>query len=113
MQRFNGESGKLLATIETNTVGKSAIVVGCGFVSVTTRLLPLIQIDPRTNTVRGKFSFKATDVMSIRYGGGSLWLSDAQLQRIKPPVQRRRQQRRLPSMSVRGFVRCGAGPPRN
>jgi virginiamycin B lyase len=85
VQRFDAESNKLLATIETGTVGKSAIAVGGGFVWVTTRLVPLIQIDPRANSVRGKFNFKAADVMSICYGNGSIWLSGAQLQRIKPP----------------------------
>jgi virginiamycin B lyase len=85
VQRFDGDSGRLLATIETNTVGKSAIVVGGGFVWITTRLVPLIQIDPRTNSVRGKFRCKAIDNMSIRYGGGSLWMAGALLQRIKPP----------------------------
>ena len=85
IQRFDGASGKPLATIETDTVGKSAIAVGGDFVWITTRLIPLIQIDPRTNSVRGKFKFKAIDTMSIRYGGGSLWISGALLQRIKPP----------------------------
>ena len=85
IQRIDGKSGELVATIETGVAGRGAIAVGGGFVWVSTPAEPIIQIDPRTNLVRGKFKVEMTIYSSIRFGSGSLWVSGASVRRIKPP----------------------------
>jgi virginiamycin B lyase len=85
VQRIDGKSGNLVATIETGVVGKGAIDVGGGFVWVSTHAVPFIQIDPRTNAVRGKFKVEMAEYSTIRSGGGSLWVSGGSVRRIKPP----------------------------
>jgi hypothetical protein len=71
VQRIDGKDSKLLATIETDAVGTGSITVGGGFVWVSTRLMPLIQIDPRTNSVRGKSNFaEMSEYSTIAYAGG-------------------------------------------
>jgi len=84
VQRIDGTNGKLVASIDTGTVGKGAIDVG-GVIWVNSRLTPIIQIDPRTNLVRGKIKVETGEYSTIRYGGGSLWISGASIRRIKPP----------------------------
>jgi virginiamycin B lyase len=85
VQRIDGKSGNLVATIDTGAVGKGAIEVGGGFVWVSTHAVPFIQIDPRTNSVRGKFKVEMDEYFTVRFGGGSLWLSGGSVRRIKPP----------------------------
>ena len=86
VQRIDGKDSKLLATIETEAVGKGSITVGGGFVWVNTRLLPIIQIDPRTNSVRRKFNLvEMAEYSTIAYAGGSLWVSGSSVRRIKIP----------------------------
>jgi len=85
VQRVDGKSGDLVATIDTGTVGKGAIAVGGGFVWVSTHAEPIIQIDPRTNLVCGKFKVEMSEYSSIRFGSGSLWVSGGAVRRIKPP----------------------------
>jgi streptogramin lyase len=88
VQRIDGRSGQLVATIEANAAGGGGdISVGGGFVWVGTHAVPVIQIDPRTNSVRGKFMPPTGVYMgdAIRYGGGSLWVSGTSILRIKPP----------------------------
>jgi len=84
-QRIDGKSGELVATIETGAVGKGAIMVGGGFVWVSTHDEPIIQIDPRTNSVRGKYRVEMQEYSTIRFGSGSLWVSGGSVRRIKPP----------------------------
>jgi virginiamycin B lyase len=85
VQRIDGKSGDLVATIETGAVGKGAMTIGGGFVWVSTHAVPIIQIDPRTNSVRGKFKVEMSEYSTIRFGSGSLWLSGGSIRRIKPP----------------------------
>jgi virginiamycin B lyase len=85
VQRIDGKSGNLIATIETGAVGKGAVEVGGGFVWVSTHDVPIIQIDPRANAVRGKFKAEMDEYYTIRFGGGSLWVSGGFVRRIKPP----------------------------
>jgi virginiamycin B lyase len=85
VQRIDGKSGDLVATIATGVVGKGAIDVGGGFVWASTHAAPIIQIDPRTNSVRGKFQLEMSEYSTIRFGGGSLWVSGRTVRRIKPP----------------------------
>jgi len=85
VQRVDGKSGGLVATIEAGAVGKCAIAVGGGFVWVSTRAEPIVQIDPRTNSVRGKFKLEMSELSTIRFSSGSLWVSGESVRRIKPP----------------------------
>ena len=86
VQRIDGNDSKLLATIETEGVGKGSITVGGGFVWVSTRPVPVIQIDPRTNSVRRKLNLvEMGEYSTIAYAGGSLWVSGASVRRIKTP----------------------------
>jgi virginiamycin B lyase len=81
VQRIDGESGDLVATIETGAVGKGTIAVGGGFVWISTRPAPI----PRTNSLHGKFKVEMTEYSTIRFGSGSLWMSGGAVRRIKPP----------------------------
>jgi virginiamycin B lyase len=87
MERFNEstESGELVATIEAGAIGKCAIAAGGGFVWVSTHEEPVVQIDPRTNSARGKYSVAMQEYSTIRFFGGSLWLSGGSVRRIRPP----------------------------
>lgn len=84
VQRIDGKSGQLLATLETDTVGRAGLTFGGGFVWVGTSGA-IIQIDPRTNSVQGKFKAEADGNFAIGYGGNSLWMCGAAAYRIAPP----------------------------
>ena len=87
VQRIDGKTGKLLATIETEPGGRGGgdIAGGGGYVWVTLKgNYPVIQIDPRTNSV--KRAFKGIGFGdAIRYGANSLWVSGSHIFRIKAP----------------------------
>ena len=87
VQRIEGKTGELLATIETGVPGSSDITAGGGFIWTSSQLLPVIQIDPTTNGLRGKFRAPSNVDMGdyIRYGSGSLWVSGGSVSRITPP----------------------------
>ena len=88
VQRIDGKTGTLLATIEAGANGAGGdIASGGGFIWVTSLVLPVIQIDPTTNSLRGKFRGPNGVDMgdAIRYGGGSLWVSGGSVFRITPP----------------------------
>jgi virginiamycin B lyase len=84
VQRIDGRSGKQVATIETDIAGRAAITVGGGFAWVNTQMGDIVQIDPRTNTVHGKFK-GAPDALAINYVGNSLWICGGSTYRLKPP----------------------------
>ena len=87
VQRIDGKTGSVVATIETVTGyrGGDDIVVGGGYVWVTLKgNLPVLQIDPKTNTLVRIFKgFGMGD--AIRYGADSLWVSGSEIFRIRPP----------------------------
>ena len=88
VQRFDGGSGKLLATFATEAEGKYGdIAVGGGSVWINSLRVALIQIDPQTNSQRPMFVSPSDTFMgfTIAYGGGSLWLGGSAVFRIKPP----------------------------
>ena len=88
VQRIDGNGGKLLATIATEAVDTGGdIVVGGGFVWINSHTVPLVQIDPQTNSQRSRFDSPTGAFMgyTIAYGGGSLWLGGSAVFRIKPP----------------------------
>jgi hypothetical protein len=61
--------------------------VGGGFAWINSHTVPLVQIDPRTNSQRSRFDAQPGAFMgyTIAYGGGSLWLAGSTVFRIKPP----------------------------
>ncbi len=85
VQRIDAKNGSLVATIETGAIGKGAIAAGGGFVWVSTHAVPIIQIDPRANSVSGKFNVEMAEYSTIRFCGGSLWVSGGSVRYIKPP----------------------------
>jgi virginiamycin B lyase len=85
VQRVHGKSGELLATIETGLAGNGGdITCGGGYVWITMPRTPVVQIDPKTNSVIRAFK-RGTMGDAIRYGAGSLWVSGPGLYRIEPP----------------------------
>jgi streptogramin lyase len=88
VQRIDGHSGEILATIEAGVVGAGAdITVGGGSVWIGSLSISVIQIDPATNALRGKFKRPSGVYVGdgIRYGAGSLWISGDSVFRIEPP----------------------------
>jgi streptogramin lyase len=88
VQRIDGQTGNLLATIATDAASNMGdIAVGGGFVWVNSETVPLLQIDPRTNSQRARYASSAGEFMgyTIAYGGDSLWLGGSAVYRIKPP----------------------------
>jgi streptogramin lyase len=88
VQRVDGNSSKLLATIATEAADQIGdMVVGGGFVWINSQKVPLVQIDPLTNSQRSKFSPPPGAFIgyTITYGGGSLWLGGSAVFRVKPP----------------------------
>jgi streptogramin lyase len=88
VQRFDGSSGKLLATVATEADGKYGdIAVGGGSVWINSLKVALIQIDPHTNSQRSRFVPPQNAFMgfTIAYGGSSLWLGGSAVYRVKPP----------------------------
>ena len=88
VRRVDSHSGDVRAAISTMAIGNGGdIATGGGFVWVTTLRVPVIKIDPQTNTVVGSFRAPVGKSMgdAIRYGGGSLWVSGPSIFRILPP----------------------------
>jgi virginiamycin B lyase len=85
IQRIDGKSGEQLASIATDTVGRANLTVGGGFVWVGTASGAIMQIDPRTNSVGGKFRAEAGDYYAIGYGDDSLRMCGMTAYRIAPP----------------------------
>jgi len=86
VQRIDGVTGKVVATIETLPGYRSGgdIVADGGYVWVTLKGDPVVQIDPRTNSMKRAYKgFGMGD--AIRYGADSLWVSGSNIFRIKPP----------------------------
>ena len=88
VRRVDAQSGDVRAAIATMAIGNGGdITTGGGFVWVTTPRVPVIKIDPKTNTVAGSFRAPAGKSMgdAIRYGEGSVWVSGPSIFRILPP----------------------------
>lgn len=75
ISRVDMKSNKLIANIEAGLPGGGGeIAVGAGSVWVTMMQIPLTRIDIATNKVVQQFVGKGGD--SVRFGFGSVWLSD-------------------------------------
>ena len=85
VQRIDGKTDEQIATVDTGTVGLADMTIGGGFIWIGTAGRDLIQIDPRSNSVRGKFKPASGDYMAIGYGGASLWMCGSAAYRITPP----------------------------
>jgi len=79
------QAAKVVASIPTGGLDKGTITTGGGYVWASTRSLPIIKIDPRTNTIRGKYHVLMEEYGTLRYGGDSLCLSGGSVRRIRPP----------------------------
>jgi DNA-binding beta-propeller fold protein YncE len=85
VQRIDGQTGKLTATIELGWPGHGGdITTGGGYVWVSLTGMPVAQIDPKTNTLIRKFVERSMGD-SIRFGAGSLWVSGSSIRRFQPP----------------------------
>jgi virginiamycin B lyase len=85
VQRIDPASAKVVASIPTGAPGTGTITAGGGYVWASTRSNPIIQIDSRTDAVRGKYHVLIDRYGTLRYGGRSLWLSGGSVRRIQPP----------------------------
>jgi virginiamycin B lyase len=86
VQRIGTVTGKVVATIDTlpGYCSGGDIATGGGYVWVTLKGYPVVQIDPRTNAMKRAYKgFGMGD--AIRYGADSLWVSGSNIFRIKPP----------------------------
>jgi virginiamycin B lyase len=85
VQRIDLMSGKVIASIETGHAGRGGdSTAGGGYIWVTLRDVPLVQIDPKANTVAALFKGIGWGD-AIRFGGGSLWISGPSIRRLTPP----------------------------
>jgi virginiamycin B lyase len=66
VQRIDGKTDEQIATVGTGTVGLADMTVGGGFIRVGTASRDLIQIDPRANSVRGKFKPASGDICRLK-----------------------------------------------
>src|SRR5215211_4866683 len=85
VQRIDPMSGQVIASIETGHAGRGGdITAGGGYIWVTLRGVPLVQIDPKANAVAALFKGIGWGD-AIRFGGGSLWISGHSIRRLTPP----------------------------
>ena len=83
LQRIDGQSGRVVATIELGRPGSwGDVTVGGGYVWVTMPGMPVAQIDPKRNLLIRRFIGWGAPVTGLRYGAGSLWHAHS---RIQPP----------------------------
>jgi virginiamycin B lyase len=86
VQRIDTHNGELLATINTGLPpGAGDVTTGNGYVWVSTPGVPVIQIDPQTNTSIRRFVGGHGDGGTIRFGAGSLWIAGGRISRLQPP----------------------------
>jgi streptogramin lyase len=88
ISRIDGLTGKVTAKISAGAVDSDGdITVGDGFVWVTTRILPVIKVDPQDNSRVGAYKAPPGTIMGrrVRYGGGSLWVSGGSIFKVAVP----------------------------
>jgi len=88
ISRIDGRSGKVVAEISAEAVDNDGdITVGGGFVWVATRIMPVIKIDPKSNSHVANYKAPPGTIMGrrVRYGDGSLWVSGGTIFRIAVP----------------------------
>lgn len=81
VSRVDAKTSKVVATIETGAPGGGGeITYGGGFIWFTVFEIPITQIDPATNKVTKQWFGPGGD--AIRYGHGSLWVSNLREQNL-------------------------------
>ena len=89
IHRIDPASSTVVATFETGIKEESRgdITTGGGYVWATFRRLPVVQIDPKTNTVLRAYSGLNVAGDAIRFGAGSIWTAGwgSTIYRITPP----------------------------
>jgi virginiamycin B lyase len=84
VQRVDPDSGRVIATIDVGPPSCGGdIAAGGGSIWVSLHDFPLVQIDPKVNAVVARFKGSGWGD-SVRYGGGSLWMSGSSIRRLKP-----------------------------
>jgi virginiamycin B lyase len=87
--RVDEKTNKVVATIPCGLQGEGGeITFGAGYVWAALFDFPLTQVDPKTNTVTRQWAGKGGD--GVRFGHGSIWLSNLMQQNIWriPPDQK-------------------------
>jgi uncharacterized protein len=88
VSRIDAKSGEVVAKIAAEALDNDGdIAVGGGYVWVATRILPVIKIDPQSNSRVGSYRASGNTILGrrIRYGDGSLWVSGGSIFRIAVP----------------------------
>ena len=84
VDRIDGKTGTVTASVETGLRGPENITTGAGYVWMSFEGSPLVQIDPQTNSVRRRYL--KSGFTAIMFGADSLWLDDGEaILRISPP----------------------------
>ena len=85
VQRIDGESGIVSATIEAGLEGGGGdIASGGGAVWIVTGTRTLAKLDPATNAVAKRLDVSGMGD-ALRFGAGSLWISGSSIFRVRPP----------------------------
>ena len=89
LQKINGRTGEISATIATNVVDSSSdgsIVVGGGSVWAMTRFSTVVEIDPEKSSILGVYAPEPGTIMGRRscYGDDALWISGSSIFRVEP-----------------------------
>ena len=88
VQRVDGRNGKVVATINVGATDNDGdIVTGGGYVWIIMRRSTVTRIDPASNRLAGVFRGPDGLILGRRlgFGGGSLWVSGANIFRFAPP----------------------------
>jgi virginiamycin B lyase len=88
ISRIDGTSGQVVAKIAADAVDNDGdIAIGGGFVWVTTRILPVIKVDPKNNSRVVAYKGPPGMILGrrIRYGDKSLWVSGGSIYRLALP----------------------------
>lgn len=81
VSRVDAKTGKLIVNIETGCPGTGGeISYGGGYLWFTVFEIPITQIDPKTNAVVKQWFGAGGD--AIRYGHGSIWVSNLRQQNL-------------------------------
>ena len=85
LQGIDGQSGAVKATIETGLAEDGGdIDAGGGYIWITTRSVPLMQVDINARNVVA--TYHARDIGdAVRYGAGSVWISGPYVYRVALP----------------------------
>jgi virginiamycin B lyase len=87
ISRIDGKNGQVVKIAADAVDNDGDIAVGGGFVWVTTRILPVIKVDPKNNSRVVAYKGPPGMILGrrIRYGDKSLWVSGGSIYRLALP----------------------------